>query len=374
VLGGGYVPGSVTLLTGEPGIGKSTLLLQALVELARRGASALLVSAEESKQQVRLRAERLGALHDHLWITSDTAVPHIVEHVGCLQPDHVVIDSIQTIHDPALTAAPGSVSQVRHCAAELVTLAKRAAISTVLVGHVTKDGSVAGPRVLEHMVDTVLAFEGDRHHALRVLRARKHRFGSTSEVGVFEMRDKGLCEVPDPSALFLADRQPGLPGSAVATVMEGNRAVLLEVQALVVDSAGIPRRSVQGLDANRVALLLAVVEQRCHVPLAKSDVFVSAAGGARVTEPGVDLAVGLALASARSGHAVPADVVACGEVGLGGELRQVAHTERRLAEAARVGFTRAVVPLSAPPPPTGMRALRASTLAAAVELVREGAQ
>jgi DNA repair protein RadA/Sms len=248
-------------------------------------------------------------------------------------------------------------------------MAKGRGVSVILVGHVTKDGSLAGPRVLEHAGDTVLAFEGDRHHALRLLRARKHRFGSTAELGVFEMAEHGLREVADPSSLFLADRRPGLPGSTVVPAMEGNRPVLVEIQALVTPATGPPRRSFQDLDAGRVALLLAVLEQRGGERLSGFDVFASAAGGARVLEPGADLAVGLAVVSSRTGRALPAEVVVCGEVGLGGEIRQVAHTGRRLAEAARVGFTRAIVPLSAPDGPPELRLVRVATIDVAVRMV-----
>jgi DNA repair protein RadA/Sms len=359
VLGGGLVPGSVTLVGGEPGIGKSTLLLQVLAARAAAGARCLLVSGEESKQQVRLRAERLGAIGPGLLLMAETVLPHVLAAVDEVKPDLVVVDSIQTMVDPELGSAPGSVAQVRECAAALVQVAKQRGVAVLLVGHVTKDGSLAGPRVLEHVVDTVLSFEGDRHHALRLLRAAKHRFGSTAELGLFEMTDTGLGEVPDPSALFLGDRRPGVAGSAVVPAVEGHRPLLVEVQALLAPTAlTLPRRSAQGLDANRLALVLAVLERRCHVSLAGADVYASAVGGVRVVEPAADLAVALALVSSSTGRPLPADVVACGEIGLGGEVRQVAQTGRRLAEAARLGFRQAVVPHSAPEPDNGARSMQ----------------
>jgi DNA repair protein RadA/Sms len=369
VLGGGLVPGSVTVVGGEPGIGKSTLLLQALAAMARGGARCLLVTAEESAQQVRLRAERLDAIAPDLHLVAETALPWVLAHIAELRPDVVVVDSVQTIFDPELASAPGSVGQVRECAARLVREAKERGTAIVLVGHVTKEGALAGPRVLEHVVDTVLAFEGDRHHALRLLRAVKHRFGSTSELGLFEMTEGGMAGVPDPSGLFLADRRAGVAGSVVVPTMEGHRPLLVEVQALVSTSTlAQPRRSAQGLDSGRLALLLAVLEQRCEAPFSGIDVHASAVGGVRVVEPGADLAVALALMSSRTGRPLPSDLVACGEVGLGGELRQVSQTARRLAEAARLGFRRAVVPASAPEPPSGTVALRAATLGEAIAL------
>ena len=367
VLGGGFVPASVTLVGGEPGIGKSTLLLQALGSLGAAGARCLLVSAEESKQQVRLRAERLGVLHPRILLLSETSLPDIVRAVEEVAPDHLVIDSIQTVFDPELGSAPGSVAQVRECAHQLVQLAKARAMSTVLVGHVTKEGALAGPRVLEHVVDTVLSFEGDRHHALRLLRAAKHRFGSTEELGLFEMTEQGLAGVPDPSGLFLGDRSAGVPGSVVVPAMEGHRPLLVEVQGLVAQTnLAMPRRSAQGLDQGRLALLVAVLERRVGLSFANQDVYASAVGGVRINEPAADLAVALALASSTTGRAVAAGLVACGEVGLAGELRQVSQTARRLAEAQRLGFTEAVVPLSSPDGPAGLRLHRVGSLAEAI--------
>jgi DNA repair protein RadA/Sms len=364
VLQGGLVPGSVTVLGGEPGIGKSTLLLQALAGLAKAGHRCLYVTAEESAQQVRLRAERLGALPPHLWLVSDTALPHVLDHIEAVGPHVVAIDSIQTVFDPDMSSAPGSVAQVRECAHRLVRASKERAMSTVLVGHVTKEGSLAGPRVLEHLVDTVLSFEGERHHALRLLRAVKHRFGAIDELGLFEMTDAGLESVPDPSALFLADRRPGTPGSVVAPVLDGHRPLLVEVQALVAPSSlPAPRRSAQGLDNGRLALIVAVLQQHVHMPFVKHDVHTVIAGGVTAVEPGADLALALALASAHQGLPVPPDVVACGE------LRQVHQTARRLAEAARLGFRRAIVPASAPLDLPDIEVLRVRTLDEAVRLV-----
>jgi len=298
---------------------------------------------------------------------SETALPAIVAAVDEVQPDVVAVDSIQTVADPGLGNAPGSVTQVRECAQRLVSLAKQRAVATVLVGHLTKDGSLAGPRVLEHVVDTVLSFEGERHHALRLLRAIKHRFGATGELGLFEMAGDGLRGVPDPSRLFLGDRLTGVPGSVVVPVLEGNRPLLVEVQALAAPSSlPQPRRSAQGLDGGRLGLLVAVLHRRCQRSLAGADVYAVAVGGVRVTEPAADLAVGLALASAMDGRPLRPDVVACGEVGLAGEIRQVPHTVRRLAEAARLGFRRAVVPCSAPAV-DGIELVRAASLLDAVE-------
>jgi DNA repair protein RadA/Sms len=374
VLGGGLVPGSVTLVGGEPGIGKSTLLLQTLTAMASAGARCLLVTAEESAQQVRLRADRLGTLAPELYLVSETAIPYVLAHVDALAPDVLVVDSIQTVFDPDLGSAPGSVAQVRESAHRLVREAKERAMATVLVGHVTKDGGLAGPRVLEHVVDTVLSFEGDRHHALRLLRAVKHRFGSTQELGLFEMGEEGLTGVPDASGLFLTDRRSGVAGSVVVPTIQGHRPLLVEIQALVAaTSAPQPRRSAQGLDSGRLALLLAVLEQRLGVVLGPLDVHASAVGGVRVVEPGADLALGLALVSSSTGIPLPDDLVACGEIGLGGELRQVGQTARRLSEAARLGFRRAIVPASAPEPPAGVRVLRAATLADAIALAGCGA-
>lgn len=367
VLGGGLVPGSVTVLGGEPGIGKSTLLLQLLASMASSGTRTLLVSGEESLQQVRLRAERLGSLPRELWLASTTMLPEVLGHLAEVRPAVLVVDSIQTMVDPQLSSAPGSVAQVRECAHQLVRVAKERGVAVILVGHVTKEGSLAGPRVLEHIVDTVLSFEGDRHHALRLLRAVKHRFGATGELGLFEMVEEGLVGVADPSTRFLGDRRAGVAGSVVTCAMEGARPLLVETQALVTDSPlAMPRRSAQGVDGGRLALLLAVLDQHAGIRLGSCDVFASAAGGVRLTEPAADLAVALAIASASAGVPVDGTTIAVGEIGLAGEIRSVAHIQRRLQEAARLGFTAAVVPTSMHDAPGGLRLHRVGDVASAL--------
>ncbi len=365
VLGGGLVPGSVSLLGGEPGIGKSTLLLQAMTALAQRGARPLLVCGEESPQQVRSRAARLGAVGAPVWLVAETCLQRVLTAVDDVGPDVLVVDSVQTLYDREVGSPPGSLAQVRGCAQVLVELSKRRGLTTVLVGHVTKEGALAGPRVLEHVVDTVLTFEGERHHALRLLRTTKNRFGPSGELGLFEMTERGLAAVTDPTGLFLAARHPGgdghtsgeeageaeeagAPGCAVFPAMEGHRPLVVELQALIVPCcSAVPRRSARGIDATRVSLLLAVLHRRAGLSLGASDVYVSAVGGARVAEPGADLALCLALASAAADRPLPPDMIACGEVGLAGEVRQVAQTSRRLNEAARLGFRRAMVPVGA---------------------------
>jgi len=366
VLGGGLVPGSVTLLVGEPGMGKSTLLLQALGRLAGDGARCLLIGAEESPRQVRLRAERIGALEAGLLLAGDTDLAQVVAHVESTEPDVLAVDSIQAIADAERPGAPGSVAQVRDCAQALVRVAKSRGIPALLVGHVTKEGALAGPRSLEHLVDTVLTFDGDRHHTLRFLHALKHRFGPTTELGLFEMCGEGLVDVPDPSALFLADRRQGASGSVVAPIVQGRRPMLVEVQALVAPtSAPMPRRSATGLDASRLPLLLAILEQHAGVRLGGDEVYASVAGGIRAAEPGVDLAVALAVVSARDGVALAPGTVAIGEIGLGGELRQVTQSARRVAEAARLGFTHVIGPPSLEPAP-GLRISAARTVHEAI--------
>jgi DNA repair protein RadA/Sms len=371
VLGGGLVAGSVTLVGGEPGIGKSTLLLQALASMASVGSRCLLVTAEESAAQVRSRADRLDATVPGLHLLAETALPHVLAALDEVRPDVVVLDSIQTVYDPALGSAPGSVAQVRACAHRLVVEAKARAIAVLLVGHVTKEGALAGPRVLEHVVDTVLTFEGDRQHDLRLLRAVKHRYGGTADLGLFEMTGAGLVGLPDASGRFLSDRRAGLTGSVVVPVLEGTRPLLIEVQALVSKAPLLPaRRAAQGLDGHRLPMLLAVLERLVRLPLTASDVYVSAVGGVRVVEPAADLGIALAVASSREGAVVPADLVVCGEVGLGGELRQVGQMPRRLAEAARLGFRRALVPTSAPDV-EDVELIRVATLRDAIDLVCE---
>ncbi len=345
VLGGGIVPGSMTLIGGEPGIGKSTLLLQAAARLEAAGRTVLYASGEESPDQIRLRADRLvedaGAVH----VLGETRLEAIIDAVGAVGADVVVIDSIQTVFLPGLESAPGSVSQVRECAARLMLWSKGRGTATFLVGHVTKDGAIAGPRVLEHLVDTVLYFEGEQHHSHRVLRAVKNRFGSTNEIGVFEMGEQGLTEVTNPSGFFLAERPRGAAGSVIVSSLEGSRPLLLELQALVTPASfGTPRRTVLGADYNRVCLLLAVLEKRVGFPLQSQDVFVNVAGGGRVTEPAADLGVIVAAASSYLDRPVRGDTVIMGEVGLAGEVRAVAGLAVRLKEAAALGFTAAVVP------------------------------
>ncbi|MGD0312539.1 MAG: DNA repair protein RadA [Acidimicrobiales bacterium] len=374
VLSGGLVPGSVTLVGGEPGIGKSTLLLQVLAARAAAGHRVLLVSAEESAHQVRLRAERLGPVPPGLLILPVTDVSAVINAVVECQPDLVVIDSIQAVAiGPAVpgerraSGVPGSVTQVRECADQLVGLAKSRQVATVLVGHVTKDGSLAGPRALEHMVDTVLSFEGDRHHALRLLLAVKHRFGPTGELGLFEMGDNGLDPVDDPGRLLLGDRLIGVPGGVVLPAVQGRRTLLVELQALVIPMGQAqPKRSVVGLDSGRMMMTLAVLARHADLPVLGLDVFASVAGGIRVTEPAADLAVAMAVASAATGLPLPPDLAAVGEVGLAGEIRQVTNLPRRLEEAARLGFDRVVVPASSPPGPPGMQLVRVDTVIDAV--------
>jgi DNA repair protein RadA/Sms len=345
VLGGGLVQGSIVLLGGDPGIGKSTLALQACGALSGQNLPVLYVAGEESPEQVRLRADRLGLADSGILILPETSTELIVEQIERVRPCAVVVDSIQTLYTTALASAPGSVGQVRESASLLVTRCKATQTACFLIGHVTKEGSLAGPRVLEHLVDTVLYFEGDGAHALRVLRAVKNRFGSTNEVGVFEMGEGGLAEVANPSAAFLAERPAGAAGSAVLATLEGSRPVLVEIQALVSRSAlAMPRRTPIGLDLGRTALLLAILEKRCRLRLHDQDVFLNVAGGLRIDEPAADLAVIAAVASSAYGKALPADVVLWGEVGLTGEVRSVARADARVREATRQGFARCVLP------------------------------
>jgi DNA repair protein RadA/Sms len=346
VLGGGVVPGSLVLIGGAPGIGKSTLTTAALANLAAAGRRVLYVSGEESAAQVKLRAERLGPHALEVPIVADTDLDAVLATLEAERPEVCVIDSVQVLYDPALTGAPGSVSQVREVAGRLMRVAKSRGIATLLVGHVTKEGSLAGPRVLEHLVDCVLSFEGERERTYRTLRALKNRFGSTNEVGVFEMHEEGLVEVEDASARFVTEATRA-PGSVVLCAMEGSRPLLVEVQALVAPSELVPpRRVANGVDRNRLALVLAVLTRHGGLALGSADVFVSVAGGVRVDEPGADLAIALALASAAKGTAIGADkpLAAFGELGLTGELRHVAHADRRLAEAHKFGLERVVQP------------------------------
>ncbi|HTW06365.1 MAG TPA: DNA repair protein RadA [Acidimicrobiales bacterium] len=344
VLAGGLLPGSATLLGGEPGTGKSTLLLQVLASMAAAGRRCLLVAAEESASQIKRRAHRLEADLPQVFVAESTDLASIETAVLELAPQVIVVDSVQAVSDPSLGSPPGSLAQVSACAHALVTMAKSAEAALVLVGHVTKDGMLAGPRALEHLVDTVLSFEGDRYTSLRALRAVKHRFGPTGETGLFEMGEQGLVGVADPSSLFLGDRLAGSAGSAVAVPVEGYRAVLVEVQALVGRPSSVPRRYVTGLDPGRVGFLVAVLDKRAGVAVGDRDVYVSVAGGARAPEPATDLAVCLALASSLRDTPVPPGLVAVGEVGLGGEVRRVGAMVKRLTEAQRLGFSSALVP------------------------------
>jgi DNA repair protein RadA/Sms len=357
VLGGGLVPGSVVLLAGEPGVGKSTLLLEVAHCCAAAGRRALYVTGEESVGQVRLRAQRTGALHDELFLAAESDVGAVLGHLDTVEPALLIVDSVQTMSCSEAEGSPGGVAQVRAVAGALIGTAKERGLPVVLVGHVTKDGTVAGPRVLEHLVDVVLQFEGDRHSTLRMVRGIKNRFGPSDEVGCFELTDDGITGLPDPSGLFLTRREGAVPGTAVTVVVEGKRPLLGEVQALVAESAlANPRRAVSGLDSARVAMILAVTERRGGVRLAGSDVYTATVGGMRVVEPAADLAVALAVASAAKDLMLPAQTVAIGEVGLAGEVRHVTGLSRRLAEAARLGFRHALVPPDgATDPPAGMR-------------------
>jgi len=349
VLGGGLVPGSLVLIGGDPGIGKSTLALEMAAALGGSGRSVLYVSGEESPRQAKMRAERIALRRglDHLWVQSEIELDAILRQVESLGPSLLVIDSIQTLHLGSLEGAPGSVTQVRECGLRLLRFAKERGLPVLLIVHVTKDGAVAGPRTLEHMVDAVLYLEGDARHGYRILSAAKNRFGSTNEIGVFEMRGDGLVEVANPSELLLRDRAAVAPGSVVVAAMEGTRPLLTEVQALVAPTHfANPQRVAQGVDGKRLAVLLAVLEKRARLSLSGCDVFVSVAGGIRLDEPAADLGVALALASSFRDAALPADWVAIGEVGLAGELRPVPQLDRRLSEAARLGFQTAVVPRS----------------------------
>jgi DNA repair protein RadA/Sms len=374
VLGGGIVAGAVTLVFGPPGVGKSTLLFQVLASVAEPGAEVLLASAEESLSQVSGRAARLGSVPGQLMVLAGNDVRSVEAAIATRPPALVVVDSIQTICDPALPGATGSLAQIRDCVDRLTRLAKSTGVPIVLVGHVTKDGDLAGPRTIEHMVDTVLSFDGDRHHALRMLTAVKHRFGPTGEVGIFEMRDDGLRAVPDPGPLLLGDRMAGVPGSVVVPVLQGRRPLLVEVQALLGPAAANARPHTLGIDASRVTLLLAVLACRTDVTLG-GEVFVAAVGGIAISEPAVDLAVALSVASAAQGSAAPSDLVVFGELGLAGEVRSVPGADRRLAEAARAGFTRALVPASTPPDavPSGMDVDRVRTLDEALQILQHAA-
>ena len=344
VLGGGLVPGAVVLLAGEPGVGKSTLLLEAGA-LAAESGRVLYVTGEESAAQVRLRADRVGAVADNLFLAAETDFGALLAHVAAVSPALLIVDSVQTFTMAGVDGAPGGVTQIREITAALMTLAKQRTLTTVLVGHVTKDGSIAGPRSLEHLVDVVLHFDGDSRGQLRMVRALKNRFGPTDEIGCFELGEFGLIGLPDPSGLFLSRRHDPVPGTCVTVTLEGRRPLVAEVQTLVCASgAELARRVTSGLDSSRVGMVLAVLQRRAGITIGKQDVYAATVGGVRLTEPSVDLAVALAVASAASELTVPASLVAIGEVGLAGEIRRVAGVQRRLAEAERMGFRRAIVP------------------------------
>ena len=345
VLGGGIVFGSLVLVGGDPGIGKSTLLLQVMHRLASNGRKVLYVSGEESLQQTKMRAERLGASSDQLFVVSETSLEKILQDIQKLSPSTVVVDSIQTVYSSELTTPPGSIGQVREASSRLLYLAKHLSIPVFLIGHVTKEGFIAGPKVLEHMVDTVLYIEGEANHSFRILRAVKNRFGSTNEIGVFEMKDSGLVEVLSPSEFFLSERTQPASGSVVVPSLEGSRPILVELQSLVVSTNfGIPRRTAQGIDANRISLLVAVMEKRLGFHLFSHDIFVNIVGGMKIEEPGADLGVIAAIASSFRDKLIDPEMVVFGEVGLGGEVRGISQSEVRVKEAARLGFKRCLLP------------------------------
>jgi len=372
VLGGGIVPGAVVLMAGEPGVGKSTLLLEVAHRWAERSADGptLYITGEESAGQVRLRAERTGNLHDALYLAAESDLGAVFGQVDAIRPGLLIIDSVQTLSTTEADGSPGGVTQVRAVTAAVVALAKERGLPVVLVGHVTKDGNIAGPRLMEHLVDVVLHFEGDRHSTLRLLRGVKNRFAPADEVGCFELREDGIAGVPDPSGLFLNRRDAEVPGTAVTVVMEGKRPLLGEVQALVANTyLPAPRRAVSGLDSARMAMILAVLDRRGGVSLGNKDVFAATVGGMRVIEPAADLAVALAIASAQRDIALRPDVVVIGEVGLAGEVRRVPNVGRRLSEAARLGFTRALVPPDSGPLPDGVKALVAGDLGTAMDVL-----
>ncbi|NUR08388.1 MAG: DNA repair protein RadA [Nocardioidaceae bacterium] len=345
VLGGGVVPGAAVLLAGEPGVGKSTLLLEVAAQTARTGLRTLYVTGEESASQVRLRADRTGGIHDELFLAAETDLGAVLSHVNDVDPQLLVVDSVQTIGATDVEGVPGGVTQVKEVAAALVRVAKTRNIATMIVGHVTKDGSIAGPRVLEHLVDVVLHFEGERSSRLRMVRAVKNRFGPVDEVGCFELTGDGIAAVTDPTGLFVARHHEPVPGTCVSVVLEGRRPILAEVQALVTPSAAErPRRTTSGVDGSRIAMVVAVLQARARIRLHTHDVFASTVGGVRIIEPAADLAAAIAIASAHKQRDIPTDLVAIGELGLAGELRRVRDTPHRLAEAARLGFRGAVVP------------------------------
>jgi DNA repair protein RadA/Sms len=372
VLGGGLVPGSVVLLAGEPGVGKSTLLVTAAARVAQAGRRCLVVTGEESAAQVRLRAGRIDALADELYLAAETDLGAVLGHLDAVKPEVLVVDSVQTIATTSVDGTSGGVAQVREVAAVLTRVAKERGIATVLVGHVTKEGSIAGPRVLEHLVDVVLHFEGDRHSRLRLVRTVKNRYGPADEVGCFDLTDGGIVGLPDPSGLFLSRMTDPVPGTCVTVAMEGRRALVTEVQALVSPTtAPMPRRATSGLDAARVAMILAVVERRGGVKVSDKEVYAATVGGVRLVEPAADLAVALAMAGAAANRPVPGDLVAIGEVSLSGEIRPVGGLAARLQEAARLGFRRALVPQENSVTVPGMRLIDVADLRAALMVLND---
>jgi DNA repair protein RadA/Sms len=359
VLGGGLVSGTLVLIGGDPGIGKSTLMLQALYGLAEKDSKVLYVSGEESIRQMRIRSQRLSAVSSGLMVVSENDMEQILLMAESVQPKVLVIDSIQTMFSPDLTSAPGSISQVRESTLKLMLMAKKTGTPVFLVGHVTKDGAIAGPRLLEHMVDTVLYFEGDQNHVFRILRAVKNRFGSTNEIGVFEMNENGLNEVDNPSAVFLSERPVNVPGSVVTASMEGTRPILVELQALASSSSfGNPRRTILGIDHNRVALLVAVMEKKLGMHLMGHDIFINVAGGIKIDEPGVDMGIVGAVASSFLDRPVRHGTIILGEIGLTGEVRAIGHIETRIAEAKKMGFNRCVLPQSNLKRTAGMKGIK----------------
>ena len=376
VLGGGLVPGAAILLAGEPGVGKSTLLLSVTAESARQGITSLYISGEESASQVRLRAERLNAIDPNLWLASENELGAVIAHIDAVKPQLLIVDSIQTIASATVDGAPGGVTQVREIAAALIRIAKERSITLILVGHVTKDGSIAGPRLLEHLVDVVLNFEGERHSRLRLIRAIKNRFGASDEVGCFDMNESGITSLPDPTGLFTTRHTEPGPGTCVTVTLEGRRPLLAEIQALV--SAGNSdgrdygnsRRVTSGLDNPRTAMTLAVLELRANVRVSGRDVYVATVGGMKIGEPAADLAVALAVGSAAKGLALPADLVAIGEVGLAGEIRKVTGATQRIQEAARLGFKKAMVPAGSDIKVPGIEIMEVARLEQAIARVK----
>ncbi|MBD2759804.1 DNA repair protein RadA [Yimella sp. cx-573] len=377
VLGGGMVPGAVILVAGEPGIGKSTLLLDVAGRVARGGKPVLYVSGEESAAQVRLRGERIEAMARTLYLAAETDLATVLAQIEQVSPSMMIIDSVQTIASADIEGAPGNVSQIREVAASIIQLAKERNISTMLVGHVTKDGSIAGPRLLEHLVDVVVQFEGERHSRLRMVRAVKNRYGPTDEVGCFDLSDVGIVGLPDPSGLFLTRTDDPAPGTCVTVTLEGRRPLVTEVQALLARSeqGGSPRRTTSGVDSSRVAMILAVLDRHCGLPIRNAECYVSTVGGVRLAEPAVDLALALAMASSLADSPFSKGTVAMGEVGLAGDVRAVSGVPRRLAEAYRIGFTRAIIPkgsLGEESAPEGMDVREVADLAGAVRLLNLG--